>query len=290
MPCSLLPTDLVGAIRSAGSVLNTNFVSASISALAGAAAGVLGAQSLATKSSNKAELTRELRIVNAANAITFTICNSVLSSKHQYIHPLHDKYVSDSSLVEESLAKAKSGLGPIHINIEADLSKFPVPEEPVEALKSVLLQSNKLQGQEFALFAMLEQSVNGLKSAISQRNVLCDEFALKDHTSDEFNRRYFGLKGRDGHTNRLYADTISAIKLYSDDVTFFGSKLIEELYESGVKIHRVLTAKYKAKVPRVSTVDFTDAREAGLIPPDSQYSSWLRGFTKMAPPLSSAAP
>lgn len=281
MPCSLLPTDLAAALSSAGSALNTNFISASISALAGAAAGVLGAQSLATKSSDKAELTRELRIVNAANAITFTICNSVLASKHQYIHPLHDKFVSETALVQESLAKAKSGQGPVHINIEADLSKFPVPEEPVEALKAMLLQSNKLQGREFALLAMLEQSVNGLKSAIAQRNALCDEFALKDHTPDEFNYRYFGLKGRDGHTNRFYADTVSAIKLYSDDVTFFGSKLIEDLYESGVKIHKTLTDKYKAKVPKVSTVDFTDAREAGLIPPDSQYSSWLRGFTKM---------
>jgi hypothetical protein len=261
--------------------LNTNFISASISALAGAAAGVLGAQSLATKASEKTELTRELRLINAANTIAFTICNSVLASKHQYIHPLHDKFASDTALVRDLIAKAKAGQGPIHINIEADLSKFPVPEEPVEALKSMLLQSNKLQGREFALFAMLEQSVNGLKSAIAQRNALCDEFALRDHTPDEFNYRYFGLKRRDGHTNRFYADTVSAIKFYSDDVTFFGSKLIDDLYEAGVKVHKALTEKYKAKVPKVSTVDFSDAKEAGLIPPDSQYDSWLRGFTKM---------
>ena len=92
MLCLDLPDSLNAAWGSIVGFLNSSFISAFLSALAGAGFGVWGAQSLAERSARAKELLEALRQANAIVVLASTIANQALSVKKQHIKPLSDQY------------------------------------------------------------------------------------------------------------------------------------------------------------------------------------------------------
>ena len=88
---------------------------------------------------------------------------------------------------------------------------------------------------------------------------------------------YFGLKRRDGNTDSLYHDSMVAITQYTDDIAFFSAELAQELQSHGGRVRDRLM-KLTKEVPKATTVDFSGARNSGLLPPREDYEAWLGGF------------
>jgi hypothetical protein len=83
-----------------------------------------------------------------------------------------------------------------------------------------------------------------------------------------------------GETHREYSDLIEAIHGYVDDIIFFSSRLATDLIEHGTRIRMTFSRRGRRTAPNVNTVDFSQARAGGLIPPDEQYRDWLDGFVR----------
>lgn len=262
-----------------GGVLNAPFMSAFLSALAGAGAGVLGAQIISERASRRRELLQDFHHSNAAITLAFTLCNNVLAARKQYILPLASQFGMDRSNALSAIENARNGQGPIYLHYQADLNKFPVPELPVDALKSLLYGSSSLHGRGLALVAMVEQSTLEFRAAIAMRNDLVDGFASSKDGQMEMHCKYFGIADKNGHTNQVYPDSVHAVSSYSADVAFFCALLTEDLIEHCNKIRAKLKKDFRHEASRTSTVDFSAAKSSGLIPPDDEYQSWLQGFT-----------
>lgn len=278
-----LTVDWAAALQLGKSILdyvNGPFMAALLSALAGAFAGVLGAQRLAERTATKRELLQEYRYTNAAITLVFTLCNNILGAKKQYINPLTEKYEADRKAAHEGIAKAARGEGPVNLHFQAPLTKFPVSELPVDAIKGLIYGKSQLNGRGLALIAMLEQSAIEFREALSARNHMIDEFATAGLEESEFHRRYFGIRNSQGHTHHLFPDIVDAVHSYSNDVAFFSALLTEDLIEHCEKLSSKLRSDFHHKTPKVTSVDFTGARSAGLIPPRDEYESWLSGFAK----------
>lgn len=280
MNWQLMQENFLNSLIWIGGVLNAPFMSAFLSALAGAGAGVLGAQMISERASRKRELLQDFRHTNAAITLSFTLCNNVLAARKQYIFPLSTQFSTDRADALNAIEMARNGEGPVYLHYQADLNKFPVPELSVDAIKSLLYSTSSIHGRGLALVAMVEQSVLEFRSAISMRNNLIDEFASSKADEVELHRRYFGIEDDNGNTNQVYPDSLHAVTSYSGDVAFFCALLTEDLIEHCNKVRVKLKKDFRHEAPRTSTVDFTAARSAGLIPPDDEYRSWLSGFTE----------
>jgi ABC-type siderophore export system fused ATPase/permease subunit len=95
MPCLHFVPSLTSVWEGAVSFLNSSFISAFLSALAGAGLGVWGAQKLTERSTRARELLDSFRQANAIIVLATTISNQALSIKKQHIKPLSDRYFED---------------------------------------------------------------------------------------------------------------------------------------------------------------------------------------------------
>jgi hypothetical protein len=71
---------------------NSAFTTSLLGALAGAWFGARSAQRVAERGKLREELTKEIRNVNAANALSFGIVNSMLALKKQHVAALKSDY------------------------------------------------------------------------------------------------------------------------------------------------------------------------------------------------------
>lgn len=277
--------DLAKGLALASSALNSAFAIGFISAFAGAFAGALGAQRIAERTKARTDLLRELRNTNAAITLAVTTCNAALMCKKQHVTPMIEAYAAHKAGAMEAMNAAVRGEGPTHYRFEADMQFFPAPDGPVESLKNMLFNNISAHGRALALIAMVEQSLIGLKDTLRLRRELIDQLKAMQTHDLTFYERYFGLQNAIGRTDKLYPDALEAIRSYTDDLAFFSALLTDDLIAHGQKLHAKLKKDFKnaAASPRVSTVDFTRPRELGLIPPESEYQDWLRGFTEQAP-------
>lgn len=271
---------LTGAFCYLVRALNSPFAIGLLSALAGAFAGALGAQRIAERSKSKADLLKELRNTNAAITLAVTICNAALALKKQHVTPMSAEYAKQKQDALAAMDVAARGEGPSFYHLTADLKLFPVPETPIDSIKSILFNNISVHGRALALLVVLDQSIAGLKDAFLLRKDLAAQLHAIDKDDLAFYELYLGLKTTAGHTNELYPDTVGAIVSYTDDIAFFAALLTDDLIKHGQKIHQKLKTAFKTSSPKVSTVDFTRPRALGLIPPESQYTDWLQGFTE----------
>lgn len=258
--------------------LNSQFVSASLSALAGASLGVWGAKSVADRASERKELLDALRQANALTVLATTIANQALSLKQQHIQELASNYFSDRDRIEAfNNAILEGNLPSAPLQFTAEMFCVNPLTLPIEALKSMTLSASLMPGRALALLSVLEQSITDLNSTIHQRNQHIDAFKRNNLPQDVFNQRYFGLKQLDGSIDRMFHDLMDALRSYTDDVAFFASEFAEELQAHAERL-RADVAKIQKNPPKVTKVDFSKPRSSGLIPPREAYANWLSGF------------
>jgi hypothetical protein len=278
MPCISPDPQLRQALNDARIFLNSSFVSAFLSALAGAGLGVWGAQRLAERSSRRRELRDALRQANAIVVLATTISNQALSLKKQHIAALSKTYFEQRKVAEATNDALLNGDKPEQpIRFQAEMAHITPLTSPIEALKSLTYAAQLMPGRALALVAMVEQSLTQLSHAVSTRSKQIELFKATDMPMELFVQSYFGLRRRDGNTDALYHDSMVAITQYTDDVAFFGAELAEELQTHASRVREKLLTLTK-DAGKASTVDFSEARESGLMPPRQNYESWLKGF------------
>ena len=69
-----------------------------------------------------------------------------------------------------------------------------------------------------------------------------------------------------------------ALHAQTDDCIFFAQKLADDLFDYGTRLRRRNAWKFRA-IPKIVRGDWKFV-EKGLIPDDSLYENWLRGFPK----------
>jgi hypothetical protein len=278
MLCLDLDQNLLKAWEAMRGFLNSAFISAFLSALAGAGLGVWGAQRLTERATRRRELLDALRQANALIVLAATISNQALTVKKQHIAPLSSTYFEERKSAEATNEiLLRGGTPEKKVHFKAEMVHITPLTVPVEALKSLTYSAQLMPGRALALVAMVEQSLTELSHAIRVRSEQIELFKSQEMPMELFVQSFFGLKRRDGNVDSLYHDSMVAIAQYTDDVAFFGSELADELQAHATRVRERLL-KFTKEAPKASAADFSGPRESGLMPPREYYESWLSGF------------
>lgn len=267
------------------SFANSAFITALIGSLAGAFAGAIAAQRIAERSKHREELLREIRNTNAAIAVAFGICNSLLALKKQHVKGLKARFDTQKIELEEFQKKRKTGeiQGNAPFIFRADLRTLQAQSLPTDTLRAVVFERLSLVGRPLNLVMTLTQTAQSLGESLEKRNSLIEgyksEFA---QNAQDLVPRYFGLPYDGSHVNLDYPGTIEAISNQTDDGIFFSNLLCKDLYIHGSQLLDVYKKKFKKDPPRISEVDFSAATAAGLMPDEKDYRDWVTAFVKKA--------
>jgi hypothetical protein len=270
---------------------NSAFTTSLVGALAGAYAGARAAQAIAERAKEQEQMLGHLSATNAAIMISFSICNSALALKKQHVQQFYDQFVAAKRdlLVFQAARAANQGQPEVEYRFVADLRSFPAPVVPMEMLRDLAFHKVATYGRPLATVSVLEQSIVGLAGAITKRDALVHDFKTGVFPDNVIHKYYFGLPLPGGDTNQEYPDVVEAIHSYVDDVAFFSALLCADLVEHGNRIRDRLRKRSKKLAVKVSTPDFSAARNAGLLPPDDQYRDWMRAFAEQEPNSQSQA-
>lgn len=254
--------------------LESPFLISVFGALAGAYFGAWAAQRNAANSKLRDEFLREIRSANRGILLGLSLVNVALSMKRQHIAPLKSSYDIDLERLKQYEVTHSPGAV---LHISPMLMRLQGMSSPATSLHQLLLDQSSEKAHR-AVMGLIE-AVDNLNDAIEIRNNILENIKNGNLPKNyEFEHIYFGLPVN-GNVNNEYGDTINGIHLYCDDVIFFSLKTCEYLKEHGEHF----SSKYK-KLSRESinicTVDMSAASEAGLLPDEKNYESWLSGFNK----------
>lgn len=278
MPWTEIQTRTSEYFTHAAQILNSQFFSAFFSALAGAGLGAYGAQQYAERSRTRTELIEALRQSNALLVLSWTIANQALAAKLQHVDALAKSFRLDRESAEKTIALVQRGEEPERpLVFTANLAKIAPLTVPVDALKNMIYGSKLMPGRALALASMVEQAITNYAQAIDVRNDQIERFRVKEGSSKLSPEIYFGLRGEDGSIDSLFHDSILAMSEYIDDVAFFSSELADEIQQHGEKVREKLL-RATGDAPKASKVDFSAARDSGLLPNRERYKDWLSGF------------
>ena len=260
-----------------GSIIDSNFTSA----LAGALAGALAAQKIAERSAQRESLLLEIRRINTAIMLSYSIVNAGLSLKKQYVKDICSTFANKKAELVEFKAKCTAGQIPADLPFEfqADFRSLQMPLIPSDLLRSQVIEGISLVGRPLTAAISLIGAIESLVDTIRKRNELIERFrALGSEGAKQLPAFYFGMPYQSGYTSTEYPDSIDALQRLTDDVIFFSELLGKDLMEHG----NATLEKYKriAKVCKenISEIDFSDAYRQGLMPNSADYLDWLKGF------------
>lgn len=263
------------------SFLNSNFTAA----LAGALGGALAAQRIGDRSKQRDALLHEIRSTNAAIMVTFTICNSGIVFKKQHVKDIYETYTSKKAEQMEFQRRcAASQRSPdAFFEFQADFRALQMSVVPIDVLRTLVFEKISATGRPLALVATLVGVVASLENTINKRNALIERFQGSGPEGEtQLPAFYFGLPYGPGHVSTEFPDTIKALYSQTDDVIFFSELLGKDLMTHGNRILDQYRKIAKVKEEKISSADFTEARNLGIMPDDANYTDWLRGFSSVA--------
>jgi hypothetical protein len=250
---------------------DSNFFVALVTALAGAAAGALGAQWIVSRNESKRRLLEEIRATNAAIIVAFEIINTFCSLKSQHVRRLKETFDAQERAFHEAFERNQRGQAAGEVfEVQFDFQILTFPRTPTDILQHLLVEKVSVAGRALSAFARLLSSLDGLSDALRGRNEFIAEIKAEQPHRNTIIARYFGLP-TGGREDLTYPSTVNAISLYTDDTIFFTHKLMEDLTQHG----RNLAAAFGKRAPKVQQPDFAKAREQKLIPDDAQYADWV---------------
>jgi hypothetical protein len=258
---------------------NSNFVStisgAFIGALFGALFGARAAQHIAERSKIRDELTKEIRITNAAIMVAGTICNSLLTLKKQNLRQMKETFDQKK---REFLSLQNSQAENRKFEIQFDLETLKLPLLPLPVLQKQLFENLSIGGRPLATMAALEQATDSLGASMVERNQLITQYQTEGETGPAFIPIYFGLRQSNGVTDQRYAATLDAIYSYTNDGIFFSDLLSRDLTAYGKRLAERYKNSTGEEAPKISEINQANAEQASLMPNKDEYASWLSGF------------
>lgn len=264
---------------------NSVFITSLLGALAGAFAGAAAAQRIAERSKHREELLREMRNTNAAIALAFGVCNTLLALKKQHVKSLKESYDAQKATLLEFQRKRKEGeiSQDLPFEFRADMQTLQPQALPMDTLRAVVFERLSIVGRPLNIVVTLTQTVESLAESLTKRNSLIEGYKVEfAKDTQPLVPLYFGLPFGGGHVNLDYPGTINAIYSQTDDGIFFGNLLCKDLREHGKQLSDVFKKKFKNDPPRISEVDFGPAAADDLMPDEKNYADWVKAFVKKA--------
>lgn len=255
-----------------------------VGSLSGAFAGAVAAQRIIERSKLRDELIREIRNTNAAIAVAFGICNSLLCLKQQYVKDLKFKYDNLQAARLEHDRKRKSGEIPHdeRFAFELDLQTFQALMQPTDILRELVFEKLSVDGCQLNLVIVLIQAIHGLDESIEMRENLIEKYRslTAEGNQDDVNAFYLGLHYGDGHISREYPSLIEAIATQTDDGIACSKLLCQNLSNHGEQLLAVLKKNFRTESQSVDKFTFSKAESLGLMPDETKYTDWLSAFKK----------
>ena len=269
------------------SFANSAFSTPLVGALAGAYFGARSAQRVAERGKVRDELTKEIRNVNAAIALSFGIANSMLALKKQHVAALKNDYDTERQRHEDYLAKRKTGQiqGNSPFVLKADFKTMPAVTHPLPVLQDIVFGRLSAVGRPLNLVASLGEVVENLNTSIAQRNELIEMFKTgRFPPGASIADMYLALPYGGGHVNQQYPDLVNAISSYTEHAIFFTHLLCKDLREYGSEVAETFKKRFKYSTPRVTEVDFKQVEASGQLPSADEYKTWFTAFQKLPKP------
>lgn len=230
---------------------------------------------ISSRAQKKREIVAELHALRAAHALCFSIANKALTIKKQHIGSMKREfdaaaaaYIAHQGNLTETLA--------IHL----DLQSLYLTSFPTAALEKIVFEKCFLGGRGIATTVELSSATEDLRLSIDLRNQLVAEFRTNAPASDEQKIQfYLGVPGEGGRDERL-KDNVNALFLQANDCIFFGRQLGDRILESENQLRSRNNWKYRLPGRKLKPVNWAIAEKENLIPPDSDYKNWTKGFVK----------
>jgi hypothetical protein len=137
----------------------------------GAAIGVFFGAWVASRAQTKKAIVSELHALKAAHALAFSIANKALALKKQHIRPLEESYKAALASHKAFTINPRFGL-----SVQIDLRSLSQVNFPDRALEKIILDRCFLGGEAIATLVAVVDATDDLKTSITLRNELADEF------------------------------------------------------------------------------------------------------------------
>ena len=263
-------------------LLNSPFILSLLGALAGACAGAVVATRLVTRRQRCDELMAEIRGTNVATMVALAVCHKVLSFKREHVLPLAARFNADTAAWTEFVRQRRTGQrqGNVPPAISIDLRVVHSLTFPIVTLQRLLFDKISIFGRSLALMTTLSETAGSLANANAKRNELVDRIRrLPDATGVA--QVYFGAPTAAGVSNLDYPESVNAVANHTDELIFFSATLANDLAAHGQQMHARWVREFgKRHAPEVTGVDFSAARQDGLMPAGDKYAQWLAGLDR----------
>jgi hypothetical protein len=223
-----------------------------------------------------------MRSTNVATMIALSICHKVLSLKRTHVLPLATKFAADMATWNEFMRQRRTGerQGNTPPPISIDLRVVPSMTFPVVTLQRLLFDEISMSGRSLALMTTLSETAAWLTNANAKRNELVEQIRrLPDATGVA--QLYFGAPSASGAINPDYQDAVDAVANHTDELIYFSAALANDIATHAQRLRASWVAEFGAKhAPETAAVDFTAARQNGLMPDDAKFAEWLAGLDR----------
>lgn len=251
--------------------LNSNF----ITALAGAFFGALAAYYIAKKHQQSVDLREEIRNINAAITLTYSVFISAISLKEQQINPLMEVYENTYRQYEEYITKESDGKKEPFKGI-VDMREVSTPFFPTETISEIIYGKITAPTRVATMFSALNHSTNSLIELFMKRHQIIYEWKSNQNiTEKEKLEIYLGLVQEDETVDERYSNIMDEISKSLDNCIFYSYTIVKDLNKYGC----ILAKKFGKDTSIVVGIKLpNELINSGLMPDENNYRDWIDGF------------
>lgn len=256
---------------------NVSWFQALVAGTIGAWAGSWATQRTINRHEDLKQAQAELRAVNHAINLCFTVTNHYLGYKKQMTQPMLQRYQHLDQSVQQQLA---AGGG--QVLVEADFLILPTAELPVPHLERILLEQVSMSGRGLVSAMQLRGVSQSLNDSLAERRQLIGAIqgaAMSPRKLAEF---YLALPDAQGNVDSRFRDNVGAIATQTDDCIFFSTLIAKDLHSHGKRLLRKHGWRLGSVRRNLTTWNWNEDAE-GLMPKDTEYLAWLKGFPDPVP-------
>ena len=264
---------LWGCLAALFSMYSKDFLIAAI----GSFFGAWGAWMIGDVAKKREDYKRDIRAINTASALSFTISNEFMTLKKQHLRNMKEEYeeLRNNFLLAWELKERGLRHPEDPIVYEPNLMQLDSPATPIKLLESHLLEKVSLGGRTIGLLNYVASSVDSFNASCQRRNDVIQR-GMQDGLHME-PTLYFGLPIEKG-VDLTYKSNFEGMMLYCDDVIYFASELSLALMTQGKELEKKTFRFYRRGAPDPAEGNFDIAIEGGLMPDPASYKEWERGF------------
>lgn len=264
-----LLSQISSAISSDASVA---WIQALVAGAVGAWAGSWATQRTINRHQDLNAARAELRAVNHAINLSFTVANHYLGYKRQMTLPMLEAFKAVESDVRASISA-----GAKEISFQLDFLILPIVDLPVSHLQDIMLEKLPIGGRGLVAAMQLRGAHQNLEDSLRERRQLIETFRSSGAKGRRLTEFYLGLADADGNVDHRFHDNVLAIAQLVDDCIFFSTVVAKDLYRHGGDLLSRHGRRLGTKRKHLTQWNW-DERANTLMPKDDNYQDWLKGF------------